>query len=165
MLGQPAVNDAVSNSGYISELCSRIRLGSIERMRAAMTERRSVSRQKSFLQGRVFFNNRRTSIDCLVRDITEHGARLKFPSMTSTPDVVELYIPNKDETFRVKVEWRNANEIGVGFDLDEKSPPLAPGTGPADLPARVHKLEQDVAALQRKYNELQAAMRQIQGAD
>jgi hypothetical protein len=130
-----------------------------------MTERRSVSRQKSFLQGRVFFNNRRTSIDCLVRDITEHGARLKFPSMTSTPDVVELYIPNKDETFRVKVEWRNANEIGVGFDLDEKSPPLAPGAGPADLPARVHKLEQDVAALQRKYNELQAAMRQIQGAD
>src|ERR1700736_3498977 len=123
MLGQPAVNDAVSNSGYISELCSRIRLGSIERMRIAMTERRSISRQKSFLQGRIFFNNRRTSVDCLIRDITEHGARLKFPSMTATPDVVELHIPNRDETYRVKVEWRNANEIGVAFDVDEKSPP------------------------------------------
>jgi hypothetical protein len=129
-----------------------------------MTERRSVSRQKSFLQGRIFFNNRRTSVDCLIRDITEHGARLKFPSMTATPDVVELYIPNKDETYRVKVEWRNANEIGVAFDFDEKSPPLAPGA-PADLSARIHKLEHEVASLQRKFNELQAAMRQIQGAD
>jgi len=130
-----------------------------------MTERRSVSRQKSFLQGRIFFNNRRTSIDCLVRDITEHGAKLKFSSMVATPDVVELYIPNKDETYRAKVQWRNADEIGVGFDVDEKSPPLAPGAAPADWSARIHKLEHDVASLQRKFNELQAAVRQIQGAD
>src|ERR1700681_1779983 len=99
-----------------------------------MTERRSVSRQKSFLQGRIFFNNRRTSIACLVRDITEHGAKLKFSSMFATPDVVELYIPNKDETYRAKVQWRNADEIGVGFDFDESSPPLAPGVAPG-MPA------------------------------
>src|ERR1700730_3207801 len=104
---------------------------SIERMRIAMTERRSISRQKSFLQGRIFFNNRRTSVDCLIRDITEHGARLKFPSMTATPDVVELHIPNRDETYRVKVEWRNANEIGVAFDVDEKEAPLAAGAARA----------------------------------
>jgi hypothetical protein len=134
-------------------------------MRIAMTERRSISRQKSFLQGRIFFNNRRTSVDCLIRDITEHGARLKFPSMTATPDVVELHIPNRDETYRVKVEWRNANEIGVAFDVDEKSPPLAPGAAPADMSGRIHKLEHEVASLQRKFNELQAAVRQIQGAD
>src|ERR1700730_8628 len=129
-----------------------------------MTERRSVSRQKSFLQGRIFFNNRRTSIDCLVRDITEHGAKLKFSSMVATPDVVELYIPNKDETYRAKVQWRNADEIGVGFDVDEKSPPLAPGAAPADWSARIHKLEHDVASVQRKFNELQAAVGQSQGA-
>ena len=92
-----------------------------------MTERRSGSRQKSFLQGRIFFNNRRTSVDCLIRDFSEHGARLKFSGMTATPDVVELYIPNKDESYRATVQWRNADEIGVGFDCDEKSPPLAPG--------------------------------------
>jgi len=65
-----------------------------------MKERRSASRQKSFLQGRIFFNDRRTSVDCLVRDFCQHGARLKFPSMTTTPDVVELYIPTKDESYR-----------------------------------------------------------------
>jgi hypothetical protein len=134
-------------------------------MRAAMTERRSGSRQKSFLQGRIFFNNRRTSVDCLIRDISEHGARLKFSAMTATPDVVELYIPNKDESYRAKVQWRNADEIGVGFNFDETSPPLAPGATSVDWSARIHKLEHDVASLQRRFNELQTTLRQRQGAD
>jgi hypothetical protein len=128
-----------------------------------MKERRAASRQKSFLQGRIFFNNRRTSVDCLIRDISEHGARLKFSSATITPDVVELYIPNKEESYRAKVQWRNADEIGVGFDCDET--PLAAGMPSAEWSARIQKLEHDVASLTRKLNELQAAIRQIQGAD
>jgi hypothetical protein len=134
-------------------------------MGTTMTERRSGSRQKSFLQGRIFFNNRRTSVDCLIRDFSEHGARLKFSSAIATPDVVELYVPNKDESYRAKVQWRNGDEIGVGFDVDAGSPPLAPGTPAADWSARIHKLEHDLASLQRKFNELQASLRQMQGAD
>ena len=30
-------------------------------MKAALKERRAATRQKSFLQGRIFFNNRRTA--------------------------------------------------------------------------------------------------------
>jgi hypothetical protein len=130
-----------------------------------MKERRAVSRQRSFLQGRIFFSNRRTSVDCLIRDFSEHGARLKFSNTTVTPDVVELFIPTKEESYRAKVIWRNADEIGVGFDLEEGSPPLAPGMPSGDWLARIHKLEHDLAALQRKFNELQSAVRQIQGAD
>jgi hypothetical protein len=130
-----------------------------------MNGRRAISRQKSFLQGRIFFNNRRTSVDCLIRDFSEHGARLKFASTTVTPDVVELHIPVKEESYRAKVMWRNANEIGVSFEGDEQSPPLAPGTPSADWSARIRKLEHDVAFLTRKFNELQTALRQIQGAD
>jgi hypothetical protein len=130
-----------------------------------MTERRSASRKKSFLQGRIFFNHRRTSVDCLIRDFCEHGARLTFTSMTATPDVVDLYIPNRDESYRAKVQWRNANEIGVGFASEEASPPLAPGAPGVDWPARIHKLEHALASLQRKFSELQTVVRQIQGAD
>ena len=49
----------------------------------------------------------------------EHGARLKFSSMTATPDVVELYIPNRDESFRARVQWRNADEMGVVFEAED----------------------------------------------
>jgi PilZ domain-containing protein len=131
-----------------------------------MAERRSAARKKAFLQGRIFFNQRRTSIDCLIRDFCEHGARLTFSSMTATPDMVELYIPNKDESYRAKVQWRNANEIGVGFEREAASPPLVPEAAPpADVSARIHKLEHALSLLQRKFNELQTVVRQIQGAD
>jgi hypothetical protein len=124
-----------------------------------MEERRSVSRQKSFLQGRILFNNRRTTVDCLIRDFSEIGARLNFDRMISLPDVVELFIPVKDETRRAKIIWRNADEVGVSFNFDEGSPSLVPGIPQADWGARIQKLEHDVAALQRKLNELQKSMR------
>ena len=124
-----------------------------------MEERRSVSRQKSFLQGRILFNNRRTTVDCLIRDFSEIGARLNFDRMISLPDLVELFIPVKDETRRAKIIWRNADEVGVSFNFDEGSPSLVPGIPQADWGARIQKLEHDVAALQRKLNELQKSMR------
>ena len=134
-----------------------------------MNERRRVTRQKSFLQGRIFFNNRRTSVDCLIRDFSEMGARLKFSGAIATPEILELHLPNKDETYRARVQWRMGEEIGVSFDnasLDVAAPPLAPGVAPpADWSARIHKLEHDVLVLQRKFNELQTAMRQRHGAD
>jgi PilZ domain-containing protein len=124
-----------------------------------MDERRSVSRQKSFLQGRIYFNNRCTTVDCLIRDFSENGARLKFDRMISIPDMVELFIPVKDETRRAKIIWRNADEVGVSFNLDEGSPSLVPGIPQADWGARILKLEHDIATLQRKLNELQKSMR------
>ena len=43
-----------------------------------MKERRLSARKKSFLQGRVYYNSRRSSVDCLVRDISDEGAKLVF---------------------------------------------------------------------------------------
>jgi PilZ domain len=131
-----------------------------------MTERRRASRQKAFLQGRIFFNNRRSSVDCLIRDICEHGARLKFSSAIATPDVVELHVPSRDDSYRARIEWRAGEEAGVSFEGAEAAPPLVPGAAaPADWAARIQKLEHDFALLQRRFNELAAAIRQIQGAD
>ncbi len=131
-----------------------------------MNNRRASERQKSFLQGRIFFNNRRSSVDCLVRDISEQGAKLRFSEAIAVPEVVELYIPNKDETHRARVQWRIGEEVGVAFGPDEvSSPSLVPDAPAADLAARVRRLEGDVAALQRKVNELQSDLRQRQGGD
>jgi PilZ domain len=130
-----------------------------------MPERRSISRQKSFLQGRIFFNNRRTSLDCLIRDFSEQGARLRFSGLVSTPEVVELFIPSKEETYRARIIWRNADEVGVSFNFDESAPALAPGDPQGDWAARILKLEHDLLTLQRKFNELQTTVRQLSGAD
>jgi hypothetical protein len=133
-------------------------------MSATSDERRTLLRQRSFLQGRLYFNNRRSSLDCLVRDISSQGAKLKVSDSIAIPEFVELHIPNKDETYRAKVQWRTGFEIGVTFENDQDSPSIVPGAAPVDLPERVRRLEAEVASLHRKLNELQNELRHGQGS-
>src|SRR5690242_3061254 len=78
-------------------------------------ERRRAPRQKSFLRGSIHFNNRRSVVDCLIRDISPYGARLIFSDAVTVPDVLELYIPQKEQTLRVHVIWRHGQEVGTAF--------------------------------------------------
>jgi hypothetical protein len=126
-------------------------------------ERRQISRQKSFLQGRIYFNNRRSSVDCLVRDFTDVGARLKFSESVTVPEAIELYIPNREEIRRARVIWRTKNEMGVVFGEEHQSPSIAPDAAQGDLAGRVQKLEAEVAALKRVVNELRAEHRKQHG--
>jgi hypothetical protein len=128
-----------------------------------MKERRAVSRQKSFLQGRIYFNHRRSSIDCLIRDYSEQGARLKFSEAANIPDAIELYIPNKEEIHRARVEWRTGNEMGVSFGEEIHSPSTVPEAAQGDLPTRVQRLEAEVATLRRIVNDLRAEIRKQHG--
>ena len=123
-----------------------------------MVERRDSPRHKSFLKGTVYFNNRRSSIDCMIRDFSASGARLHFSAAITTPDVVDLYIPNKDQTFHAKVRWRKLDEMGVTFIDAQTSSDKAP-TPPLDLSQRVAQLEMEVAKLHRTIVELKLEFR------
>jgi hypothetical protein len=126
-------------------------------------ERRLLARQKSFLQGRIYFNNRRSSVDCLVRDYTEAGARLKFSETITVPEAIELYLPSREEIHRARVEWRIGHEMGVSFGAELRSPSIAPEASASDLAARVQTLEGEVAFLRRAVNELRATIRKSHG--
>ena len=122
-----------------------------------MGERRIAPRKKSFLRGCIYFNNRRSSVDCLIRDISEQGARLIFSSTIAIPDVVDLYVPQKEQTLRAHVQWRHGDEIGVAFPEEAHMPELATPED-ADVGERLHKLEAEVAALRRIIRRLQAVV-------
>ena len=116
-------------------------------------ERRRVARQKSFLRGMVYFNDRRSVLDCLVRDISPYGARLIFSDAVGTPDVLDLHIPQKEQTLRAHVIWRHGREVGVAFAEILEVDPRAEG---GDLADRVAKLEAEVTALKRLLKKLKA---------
>jgi hypothetical protein len=80
-----------------------------------MTERRAVTRHKTFIKGRIYFNNRLSSMDCIVRDVNDGGARLEASESVPLPDAFELYLPAKDESFYARVEWRRGNNLGVSW--------------------------------------------------
>jgi hypothetical protein len=77
-----------------------------------MIERRALIRHKTFIKGRIYFNNRLSSMDCIVRDVTEKGARLQVSESVVLPDTFELYLPNKDEHFRAQAQWRKGLSSG-----------------------------------------------------
>lgn len=117
-------------------------------------ERRRNPRQKSFLRGMVHFNNRRSVLDCLVRDISPYGARLVFSVTVATPDTLDLYIPQKEQTLRTHVIWRYGRELGVAFAQIMEVDQLGEGGG--DLAERVARLETEMAVLKRLLKKLKA---------
>jgi len=133
-----------------------------------MIERRALPRQKTFIKGRLYFNNRLNSTDCIIRDVTEKGARLEVPESVAIPDAFELYVPNRHEQFQARIEWRRGGTVGVTLSAESASKRKAAesaskrkseGEGARDqsLADRVAKLEETIAALQARLEVLEDA--------
>jgi PilZ domain len=124
--------------------------------RIAMIERRALARHKTFIKGRIYFNNRLSSMDCIVRDITDRGARLEASESVALPDAFELYLPNKDEHFFARVEWRKGSHLGVSWSVEHGAKHRSEaGQSEQSIADRVAKLEHDLAVLQRRFESLQ----------
>ena len=115
-------------------------------------ERRQTVRQRSFLRGTISFNNRRSVLDCLIRDLSPYGARLIFSGAVTVSDVLELQIPQKVRTLRAHVLWRHGRELGVAFAQHIPTDGLTED----DLADRVQRLEGEVASLKRLIRQLKA---------
>jgi hypothetical protein len=127
-----------------------------------MSERRGSTRQKSFLRGCIYFNNRRSTLDCLIRDLSDEGARIIFSHTVNVPDIVELYIPQKEQTIRARVKWRHGDDLGL--DVSDRA---SAGTAPqdSDLNKRVAQLETEVAALRRFVRQIKQEIPSLGDAD
>jgi len=103
--------------------------------------------QRTFLKGALYYDNRRGSIECVVREISANGARLTFDHPVNVPDNIELFIPNKQQTLRGRVSHRATNEIFISFEIDHTLDPRC--ASDAELQRRVETLEAEIAALKR----------------
>jgi hypothetical protein len=112
-----------------------------------MGERRNSRRLKSFLRGFVYFDKRRGTMSCLVRDLSDVGARIIFSEAVTIPDMINLHIPQKNQTLRARVTWRRGDEIGLGFSAANPVADPLPDSG--ELMKRVAQLEGEIASLRR----------------
>ncbi|MGC1465900.1 MAG: PilZ domain-containing protein [Pseudolabrys sp.] len=120
-----------------------------------MTEESGIAvRQRTFLKGTLYYDNRRASIECVIRDISESGARLTFEHPVVVPDNVELYIPHKQQTLRAYVRRRAPNEVGIAFEVERAQEPRR--ASDAELQQRVEAMEAEIAALKRMVAKLRA---------
>jgi hypothetical protein len=115
-----------------------------------MVERRKSMRARTLLGGVIAFNDRASSMDCQVRNLSTAGAKVTFTNTAVVPDQFDLMIARKDRSFRARMIWRAPNEAGVAFlsEYDQQVPvPLA-------LAKRLRDCEAEKATLRRRIAEL-----------
>jgi hypothetical protein len=95
-------------------------------------------------------NDRGSTLDCVVRDISEGGLCVDFEKTTKLPDEMRVTITRKDCSFFGKVMWRRAGRIGFAF----RNTTAAGLPATTDLDQRLRRSEHKNRQLQRRIKEL-----------
>ena len=115
-----------------------------------MPDRRQSARDKVIYGGVAEIDERGATRECVVRNISEHGARLEFSNITKLPkEKMSLTIARKGRSFLAKIVWWRDNFVGVAF-----SPERPYDLPVSDLEERLRKSEKKKRQLQRRINQL-----------
>jgi PilZ domain len=115
-----------------------------------MLDRRQSVRDKVIFGGVAEMAETGASRDCVVRNISEHGAHLEFGNEIRLPKKsLRLTIARKGRSFLARIIWWRDNFVGVAFSPDQSFE--LPGS---DLAERLRRSEKKKRELQRRINEL-----------
>ena len=79
-------------------------------------ERRRSSRRTCTLGGRLFYGLAGLSIDCVIRDISDHGARIAVPSAAwKAPKEIHLLSLREGKVYSGQVVWNRGRYLGLDF--------------------------------------------------
>lgn len=117
-----------------------------------IVERRKQQRLRSLLGGRVSFNQKHCTLDCVVRNVSEDGALLMISDSVALPNAFDLDIARHQRSYVARIRWRDGERVGVAFE--------APSSGeivPLDMARRLKHCEQDNARLKSRIRQLTEA--------
>jgi hypothetical protein len=112
-----------------------------------MPDRRQSVRDK-VLYGGVAEINERSTMDCVVRNISERGACVELESAGTLPGEMNLTIARKGRSFLARLIWRQANKVGLAFRIMTSDRPVD------DLDERLRRSEIKKRQLQRRIKQL-----------
>lgn len=115
-----------------------------------MVEKRKAARSRTLLGGVIAFNNRASTMDCQVRNLSAEGAKVIFTNTAVVPDQFDLQIARKQQAFRARMVWRAPNEAGVAF-LSEYNQDAAV---PLEWARRLRECEAENASLRTRIAQL-----------
>ncbi|HXZ21128.1 MAG TPA: PilZ domain-containing protein [Pseudolabrys sp.] len=115
-----------------------------------MAERRKAARSRTFLGGVIAFNQRKSSMDCQVRNFSAAGAKVTFANTAVVPDQFDMTIAHKERSYRARMAWRGLDEAGIEFLGEyENSVPV-----PLELMQRLRDSEAEKAMLRQRLKRL-----------
>ncbi|MBS0240975.1 MAG: response regulator [Proteobacteria bacterium] len=84
-------------------------------MQQQSKDQRGTGRTRMLKGGVIAFSARHATIPCVVRDISEGGARLQVSQSTNVPDTFELIVELDGLEATCEIAWRKVTEVGVRF--------------------------------------------------
>ena len=88
----------------------------------SISERRAEKRQRTYLGAQVVFNRRQSIYDCLIKNMSESGARLVFAQPAMIPTAFELVVNKGGESRMAEIKLRTRLSTGVSFSTMSASP-------------------------------------------
>jgi len=92
----------------------------VETPEGPIPERRRVPRLKCLLTGILAFDDRTSTMDCTVRNISAWGARVVLPDAFRLPEAFNLVVPHHSQTHRAEVIWRKGDNAGLALSDAEE---------------------------------------------
>jgi hypothetical protein len=80
-----------------------------------MLDRRQLPRNRVYYGGRVAFNGRNSTVDCVVRNFSLFGAKIEFEDVVIVPDEIDFEIERKAISCTARLVWRSRNAAGLVF--------------------------------------------------
>jgi len=118
-----------------------------------MGERRRIPRTRTFLGGLVAFNDRCSTMECLVRNMSRDGARLVFGGTVEIPAEFDIMIRKRGDGRRAHIVWRMEAEAGVSFAAPEERRVVS-----IEAARRIRELEAEREALRKRVAQLSEPM-------
>ena len=92
-----------------------------------MEERRVSHRSRICRGGKILFNDRRSVLDCTIRNLSPGGACLQVESLLGVPATFDLLIDGEDAPRACRLMWQSQHRAGVEFALRRsETPPSDP---------------------------------------
>jgi hypothetical protein len=82
---------------------------------AAAISRRKHVRRRTSAPGTIQIYEGAPGIPCILENLSDGGAGLRFETNVLLPPVITLSVPAENVDRRCEVMWRDGNRIGVSF--------------------------------------------------
>ncbi len=114
-----------------------------------MEQPRRGHRSRTYLGGRIVFNGRSSTMDCLIRNLSENGALLEFAEPIVPCHEVDLCILSRALSLKARVVWCDGTRVGVSTKQANSGSVI-----PLETARLIRKLRADRAALAKRVAEL-----------
>jgi hypothetical protein len=78
-----------------------------------MEDRRRGNRERCLLGAKIEYNDRRSIMDCVIRDRSPSGMRIRLPEAATIPVEFDLVLPDRGQKHKMRVVWRVGDQIGL----------------------------------------------------